>query len=338
MLRRLAAAVVLLVAVAVLFVLTWPQLLGLQKTPIIAQAISFRGAIVAAGVIALALLIVPVLLSRRFRRFGGSLAALLLIFVLANVAVLSTRGFGTSPTAAAAADEDITVLSWNTLGDAPGAGAIAALARESGADVVTLPETSKETADAVAGLLRQAGRPMQVLNISLSPDLKARSTSMLISTTLGRYHADTGGGSTSTLPSVIAVADNGTSPTIVAVHAVAPIPSELARWRADLLWVSGTCTGKNIILSGDFNSTIDHLAGLGSGAHTLGACTDAGLQTGNGAVGTWPTKLPPLLGAPIDHVMSGDDWKATGMHVVQTLDRAGSDHRPIVVRLSRTSG
>ena len=44
--------------------------------------------------------------------------------------------------------------------------------------------------------------------------------------------------------------------------------------------------------------------------------------------------LPALLGAPIDHVMTTKQWTVTGMRVIQTLDDAGSDHRPIVVQLS----
>jgi endonuclease/exonuclease/phosphatase (EEP) superfamily protein YafD len=61
---------------------------------------------------------------------------------------------------------------------------------------------------------------------------------------------------------------------------------------------------------------------------------DAGDATGNAAVGTWPTNLPALLGAPIDHVMATPGWRITGMRVVTNWDGAGSDHRPIVVQLS----
>ncbi|MCU1583401.1 MAG: endonuclease/exonuclease/phosphatase family protein, partial [Microbacteriaceae bacterium] len=106
----------------------------------------------------------------------------------------------------------------------------------------------------------------------------------------------------------------------------------------DLAWLNTICESKNVIVAGDFNSTLDHLAGLGADAsHTLGNCTDAALKTGNAAVGTWPTAIPALLGAPIDHVMVTDDWRVTGMRVVQNLDTAGCDHRPIVVQLQPRS-
>jgi endonuclease/exonuclease/phosphatase (EEP) superfamily protein YafD len=336
MFRRLIAAVFLLAVAAALLVLAWPQLFGLQKAPIIAQIVSFRGAIALAAIVCFVLVAIPALASRRFRRFGGSLAALLLIFVLANAAVLGTRGFG--GTMASKASGELSVVSWNTLGDAPGAEAIAKLALDSGADIVTLPETTIETTRAVASIMAAAGHPMQSLGLDFGHGLKARSTSMLISTSLGTYVMDETMGSTKTLPTVIAKPKNGSGPTIVAVHTVAPVPKEMRNWRSDLLWLSGVCTNANTILSGDFNATIDHLAGLGTGSHTMGSCTDAGSQTNTAAVGTWPTAIPAVLGAPIDHVMAGSDWKATGMRVVEDLDHAGSDHRPIVAHLARSSG
>jgi endonuclease/exonuclease/phosphatase (EEP) superfamily protein YafD len=230
------------------------------------------------------------------------------------------------------------VLSWNTLGDEPGADAIAKLAIDSGADIVTLPETTETTASAVASLMAAGGHPMAVHTTAFDHISKARSTSLLTSVDLGGYHIDESRGSTSTLPSVIALPDDGTGPTIIAVHPVAPIPSELANWRADLSWLSTVCSGKNVIMAGDFNATLDHMVGLGAApGETLGDCTDAASETETAAVGTWPTLLPPLLGAPIDHVMVTSNWKAAGMRVIQSLDSAGSDHRPIVVRLQRSS-
>jgi endonuclease/exonuclease/phosphatase (EEP) superfamily protein YafD len=45
-----------------------------------------------------------------------------------------------------------------------------------------------------------------------------------------------------------------------------------------------------------------------------------------------------MLGAPIDHVMATPDWTVSGSVVMRSLDGSGSDHRPIVVQLERTSG
>ncbi|MHB1171373.1 MAG: endonuclease/exonuclease/phosphatase family protein [Lacisediminihabitans sp.] len=338
MFRRILAAVLLVAVAAALLVFVWPQLFGLQRTAVIAQAVSLRAPSAAAALVGVIALTLLALLNRTFRRFGASLALLLLVFSLVTGAVLATRGFGDT-SFQTKSPSDVTVLSWNTLGDAPGPAAIAKLALSSGADIVTLPETTEATAITVALLMKAGGHPMWVHTVAFDQVSKSKSTSLLTSAALGRYHVGTGTGTgpTSTLPTIIAKPDNGTGPTIVAVHAVAPLPSELKNWRSDLVGLSTVCTGRNVILAGDFNSTIDHMAGLGSSPGTaLGSCRDAAVQTRNAAVGTWPTFAPALLGAPIDHVMVTADWRVTGMRVIENLDKAGSDHRPIVVQLARS--
>lgn len=333
MFRRLLAALILVVVAVAVLVLGWPQLFSLQRVDGFAQLVSFRSAAAIAAAVLLIVLLVLSAASQRFRRFGLSLSALALAFILLNAVVLASRGFETVPLPARAS-ADLTVVSWNTLGDAPGAAAIARLAIESDADVVSLPETTEETAKAVAALMTAGGLPMASHTVAHGVVSKARSTSVLISTALGSYHLDASAGSTGTLPSLVMVPDDGSGPTIVAAHPVAPQPRELKNWNSDLRWLASKCPGGNVILAGDFNSTLDHLSGLGStpGA-SLGACTDAALQTHTAAVGTWPSFAPAFLGAPIDHVMTTKNWKVIGMRVVLDLDAAGSDHRPIVVLL-----
>jgi endonuclease/exonuclease/phosphatase (EEP) superfamily protein YafD len=273
------------------------------------------------------------LIVRAVRRFAASLAVLLLVFVLVNAAVLSTRGFGDTAFETAN-DSDLTVLSWNTLGDAPGADTVASLALDAGADIVTLPETTEATAFEIAAIMKTAGRPMWLHTTHFGEVSKSRSTSVLWSADLGTYSVDESLGSTATLPSVIMRPDDGTGPVIVSVHAVAPITAEFDNWRHDLSWLAGVCSGGNTIMAGDFNATLDHMTGLGGpGGMALGNCADAALATGNGAVGSWPTTVPALVGSPIDHVMATDNWRVTGMRVVQSVDGEGSDHRPIIAQL-----
>jgi endonuclease/exonuclease/phosphatase (EEP) superfamily protein YafD len=331
MFRRILASIVLVIATGTLLVLAWPGLFQLQRTQFIAQLVSFRGAAVAAALVVVVILLLLILVNRAFRRFGSALALLVLMFGLINVAVLATRGIG-NPSFTTKSSSDITVLSWNTLGGAPGAQAIATLALSSGADVVTLPETTLDTATEVATIMRKQGHPMAVHSTAFGHISKSRSTSLLISTKLGRYSVDNTVGSTSTLPTIIARPSSGSGPTIIAVHAVAPLPSEFGSWRSDLVWLAKHCTG-NTIMAGDFNGTLDHLYGLGTSGKSLGECTDAASSTKNAAVGTWPTSLPALLGTPIDHVMTSDNWHVTGMRVIEDQDKAGSDHRPIVTQL-----
>jgi len=337
MTRRVLAAAIILIVAAALLIAVWPQLFGLERQAGIAQLVSLRGlTALVAGVGVVALLLIA-LLSRRARRLAASIALLLLIFTGVTAAVLATRG-ATPAGFQTKAAADITVLSWNTLGDSPGAAEIAKLALAQHADIVSLPETSAETADAVRQQMTRAGSPMRELHVSFDRVAKAHTTALLISTKLGEYRIDAGHGSTKTLPSVIAVPVTGDGPTIVAAHPVAPVPGEMANWRQGLDWLAQRCAaGDDVIIAGDFNSTLDHYSGLGTPTSTgdgdLGACHDGARAEGSAAVGTWPTSLPAQLGAPIDHVMASDGWTFVGFRVIGSEDGAGSDHRPILAQL-----
>jgi endonuclease/exonuclease/phosphatase (EEP) superfamily protein YafD len=338
MLRRVLAAAIIVIVGGTLLLLAWPQLLGLQRTPLVAQIVSLRGLDIAiAAVIVVALGFIAVL-APPLRRFVASLAVLLLVFAALNAAVLATRGFG-SLGFETATDSSVTVLAWNTLGDAPGAAAIAELAMASEADVIALPETTAATGLEVASAMAAEGRPMQAFTIAFDEISKARSTTLLISEDLGSYAVDRAEPNSLVLPTVIARPVDGTGPTIMAVHLVAPIAGEFEHWRADLAWIASACDEPNVIIAGDFNSTLDHFGGLAQAdGATLGDCIDTANATDNAGVGTWPTALPALLGAPIDHVMTTPNWSATGMRVIENYDKFGSDHRPVLAQLAPADG
>jgi len=333
MFTRIVRSLIVAAVAAILLVFVWPQAFGLQNTWVIAHAVSLRGlAVVAAGILVLVLLLLS-----RFRPWRRTMT----VFIVANVGILTSRGLGTESAAKAVAVSDsVTVLSWNTLGDAPGAATIARLAVEQEANVITLPETTKEAGIAVAEAMRERGRPMWVHTLAFDQISKARSTTLLISPDLGDYTVTNEAGSgppgnTNVLPTVVATPSDGTGPTIVAVHAVAPIEFEMSNWRSDLDWLAEQCQNDNIIMAGDFNATIDHMSGRGSdNGAVLGDCHDAALSTGSGAVGTWTTKIPALLGSPIDHILASSNWTVTDMRVITSLDSAGSDHRPIVATVT----
>lgn len=336
MIRRFLAAVFIVGIAAALLVIAWPNLFGLAGAPVVAQLVSVRALSAALALIGAFTLALIAMLWPGARRFLATLALIAVVFAGINVAVLSTRGFGNEsfPTRAPA---EIAVLSWNTLGDAPGVERIAELVIAEQADIVVLPETSQETAIAIAELTRTQGRPMWVYSIAFDYVAKARSTSVLVSVDLGQHVVDDSVGNTTVLPSIVLRPVDGDGPTIIGVHPVAPLPGELENWRADLVWVDNVCRGSNVIMAGDFNATPDHFRVVDSSAGVaglgLGECLAAGLVTGNGAVGTWPTRLPPLLGAPIDHVMTTPDITVTGYRVITSNDGDGSDHRPVVARL-----
>jgi len=344
MFTRLLRALILIGAAVILLVVTWPQAFGLHNSWVVAHLVSFRAIAVIGAVIALVLLGVLRFI-RPLPRTLGVAVVLLALFSVTNVGILASRGFTTtvSPTGllnAEAAADSITVLSWNTLGDAPGAAVIAAQALAENADVVTLPETTEETGILIAETMRDAGRPMWVHTLAFDLISKARSTTVLISPDLGDYTVTNAAGSgppgnTNVLPTVVAEPVDGAGPTIVAVHAVAPIQYEMSNWRSDLDWLATQCQGDNVIMAGDFNSTLDHMAGRANGGDSvLGNCSDAALSVGAASVGTWPTAIPALLGSPIDHVMATPNWRVVGLQVIESLDEAGSDHRPIVATLA----
>jgi endonuclease/exonuclease/phosphatase (EEP) superfamily protein YafD len=340
--RRVLAAAVVLALAGTLVVLAWPQLLTLQRTAPVAQAISFRAALAGGAVLAAVLGTLLALLVRSGRRFFATVAALLLAFAGLQAAVLASRGFG-GPGFEAESETSITVLSWNTLGDAPGVKGITELVLETEPDIVALPETTAATAEEVASSARDAGLPLVAYTVAYDDVSTARSTSLLISSDLGPYVIGEGRSNTSVLPSVVAT-PTGAGPTIIAAHAVAPLPEYLPEWRSDLAWLAARCQEADVIVAGDFNATLDHFSGLSTGAADvdgdraftdLGACRDAARQSQAGAMGTWPTQLPALLGTAIDHVLATPSWRVSGFRVVGDRDGAGSDHRPILAQLTR---
>jgi endonuclease/exonuclease/phosphatase (EEP) superfamily protein YafD len=333
MIRRLLAAAVTLALAALLLVACWPQLFGLQQAMGVAQLVSLRGIAALVAVLAAVLLTLFALLAQRARRFFAGLAVLLLGFAVVSTGVLAVRGFG-GGAFQTVADGDLVVLSWNTLGDAPGAEAIAELALAVDADVVALPETSHDAGEAVQALLAASGSPMKLIDLQADQISKARSTVLLISTALGEYRRDETVGTTPTLPSVVAVPADGNGPTFIAAHPVAPVPGEMQNWRDGLAWLADRCADadSDVIVAGDLNSTLDHWSGFGSDVG-LASCADVARAVGAAAVGTWPTLLPPLLGAPIDHVLATGTWEPIGFRVIESQDGAGSDHRPVVAQL-----
>ena len=331
---RLIGILVTVLFAVVAAVVTWPQFFRLERTYPLAQIVSLRGFVVVAFAI-IAVIALLFTLTRSLRGFAASIAIVSVVAALANVAVFALRGTGADHLPEQTATS-LRVMTWNTAGEATSPEEIARTAVATGADIVSLPETTEDTGTAVAVAMRDLGQPMWVHN-AFYPGWDALSTTILISPELGDYSviesSKNGSSNTSTVPSAVAMPIAGDGPIVVAVHAVAPRPDYMERWRGDLQWLADQCIDDHVILAGDFNATVDNMAGLGTEGGTLGQCTDAAAATGNGAVGTWPTDLPSLLGAPIDHVMVAKGYEATGSLVLGSKDHTGSDHRPLIVQL-----
>lgn len=329
-----------LVIAACLTVAAWPQAFGLEQAPVVAQVVSMR-----IGVVGIALVLLVLFLCfvgwKRVRPFVLGVVSLLLVFMLVSTGIHISRGLDTSQTINGETD-DLIVLTWNTLGNEPGAAEIARITDETGADAVMLPETTQELGVEVAGLLRERDNPFWVLTNDYSPFYGALNTTLLVSASLGEYRLDESLGGTRTLPTVVALPVDGEGPVLVSTHPVAPVPQQMRNWRADLAFVAGLCDGsQSVVMAGDFNSTVDHWWQYrteldGGGVGDLGVCRDAASAVGAGAVGTWPTWAPPWLGANIDHVVATPDWTPVAARVLTGLDGAGTDHRPVVVQLRQT--
>ncbi|WP_238439463.1 endonuclease/exonuclease/phosphatase family protein [Microbacterium sp. JZ31] len=312
----------LLVGAPIALLFSWPQALGAQTAPLIAHALSFR-ALLAIGFGVSAAIAAAVALVRRRWGLAAGLALVLGAASLANGAVLLARGSSTS-----LPESELTVVTWNTYGTAT-AETIARLVRETGADVISLPETHAETAAEVARIVSLEGRAMNADTAHGATGYSEMPTSLLVADELGEYRMDAASGSTPALPSAVWVPVDGSGPTLVAAHPIPPLPGSIGDWRAGMEWIEERCADPEVILAGDLNATVDHLS-----AH-LGACRDAATEAGGGAVGSWPSFAPSWMGSPIDHVLAGPAWDVRGAAVLTTFDDAGSDHRPVVAVLSR---
>jgi endonuclease/exonuclease/phosphatase (EEP) superfamily protein YafD len=334
---RLSGILVTVLCAIAAAVLTWPAFFRLERTYPVAQIVSFRGLMVVVFVAA-AMLALLLALARPVRAFAFSLALVAVAAAVANGAMVVTRGGMGPESLPAKTESSIRVMTWNTAGPATAPETIAKIAVAMDADIVALPETTIETGEKVAVAMRELGHRMWAHHAEdPSTEWDAGSTTLLISPDLGDYavieSSVEGTSNTSTVPSAVAMPTDGDGPIVVAAHAVAPRPSYMQSWRDDLQWLADQCAQNNVIMAGDFNATVDHMTGLGMGGATLGHCRDAAVETGSGSVGTWSATFPAMLGAPIDHVMASEHWRATGSLVLRSLDDSGSDHRPLIVQL-----
>lgn len=261
-------------------------------------------------------------------KIAGATAALLLMITAAHVVTLAGRGYDNTElppdagvTAVGQGNGDITVLSYNTLGSTTRPADIMPLVDTYGVDVIVLAETGEAEARQLHDLLAAKGLSFAMHSHEVSqyePDIQ--STVVLTSASLGEYvQVDA---PETTWASVKIVPASGSGPTIMGVHPIAPSAERQELWRTEIQRVYDQCQAmSNTIMAGDFNSTVDHMAATGND------CTSA-LDGHVGALGTWPTSTPALLGAPIDNVFT--DLPVRGAMVVEVGD---SDHRGVIARL-----
>lgn len=333
---------VVLVAAASL-VVGAPGLFGWSMANPLGQIVAFRGLLAAAGLAAfvlVALVTVGVWVLGRRRPAAPALALLLVlaVFTGGSVAVMAQRGLDPQARISwaqladdhPAADDEITVLSLNTLWDRVPLASMVNHVRESGAQMVAMPEAEAAYANELAVQLEAAGAGRWQVFATSNPWPNA----MLVSSDLGEYRLT----ETDIRGLVIADPVGHDGPRLMTVHATPPpspwpLDSPQSRHYLGMWWKRTTAqitaeirSSDHVIAAGDFNSTLDH--------ETLDFGDRIDVMDGAGGWGTWPRRWPAWAGTTIDHIVADPThWQVRDRWV---LDEPRSDHRALVARLAPT--
>jgi endonuclease/exonuclease/phosphatase (EEP) superfamily protein YafD len=128
-------------------------------------------------------------------------------------------------------------------------------------------------------------------------------------------------------PAVRTRFDAGRGLTVVAGHAVRPLPNQVDRWAADLDALGRAADGSTpVVVLGNINGTPwnAQFRGLASGR-----LHDAADVLGHGIRPTWPAWFPlPLL--PLDHALVGG---GVGVRSMDAIPVGRTDHRALLVTL-----
>ena len=311
-------------AIVALLVVSSPAWFGLSTYEPLAQIVALRGWI-AFGALAIAAVTAVCALLVRQRGVDRparlcALATVLLLTAAGNLGVLLARGTTNADALPAGKQSGaIDVLALNTWDGAASDDDVAALLDQVSPDVVVLPETTEAAAHRIASRT-EAG--FTVFMGHGDPG-GSEPTALLIAPGLGAYETIPGPDLEYGMVGARPVSGNG--PVLYAVHVVSPVGDQLPAWREELNLVTRICDRTDgAIMAGDFNATVDHAPLQNT------ACLDGSTETGG--LGTWPSGLAALLGAPIDHVLAdGSRWRPVASAVRKV---GGSDHRALMVRLA----
>lgn len=325
--------VVTLAVAAAAVATVMPAWAGLSEVTGFAHVVALRGLACLAALTLSVLLFLAGLARRRGRRRrgrrragSGAVRTLVLAVVIAGVglahgAIQLARGWSAPTTTGG-----LTVIAFNTQGEATAA-VIADLADRERAAAIALPETSEATARAAAAELARRGRPFRVFAVRQGSNPLA-VTSLLVSAELGPYRRIEA--PYMELGAVRVAPADGDGPVFAAVHPPPPLPLRFGMedWAVYAATAAGMCRElPGSIVAGDFNATLDHAP-----LRDLGRCDDAAAAAGAGAQGTWPARLPVVLASPIDHVLfDAGRWRARSTRAVRA---GGSDHRALIARLA----
>ena len=204
-----------------------PEWLGLAGTRPWLYAASMRVPVVAG--LGAAAAVAGIAAAARRRTWGRALrpaAAVLAVAAAAGGAVVLSRGAGAGHLPPAQ-EGDVTVVTANTLFSRADRAAVVDLVLRSGADVVTMPETTRAYAeDVAAGVLAAGGPALQVFAQQEGPASNS-STALLVSDRWGPYRQLPREELAMELGAVAAVPVSGDGPPVAAVHPHAPVGARL---------------------------------------------------------------------------------------------------------------
>ena len=303
-------------AIAVALALPWfvwaiVRVLGLDTGTLLVPAIAFTPYVAATAWIPV---VAALLLHQR------AVAAVALVAAVLLVIAVAPRAFD-GPRVAEASGPSVTVLTANLRYGNGDPEALMALARRSGADLVSLQELPPDEAARIDAAGARRLFPYRVLDTRPG----AQGSGLL-----SRYpltDPDRPQGLRMAMPEATLRVPGAPPVRVKAVHPVAPLHGDVAVWEETMRSLPrATPRGGLRMLVGDFNATLDHhlLRDLiGSGY------SDAGDATGIGLQGTYPAHR--RLRITIDHVLVDERARVTSasVHVVP-----GSDHRALVARIS----
>ena len=323
-----------LVVAGLASVVLFPEVLGLDARSPFAQIVSFRPqlAVITVALAALAGL------GAWTRRSGPD--ALLVALALGLVGIVAlvevgARATGSAPAVGtggsdSAAGGGLVVLSLNTYKGQADPDALADLVRDRSPDLVALPEARGDLRRRLASRLDddQGGSGYRAYSADDTND--ASGMTVFVRSSFGRptVTQDRSG----TFPAIVvdlpkSAPGVASGLRFVAIHPRSPRPGGTGSWARDVSGLSRWCDAERpTVVAGDMNSTEDHQVFADATAN----CSDAGSVTGDGLTGTWPSWLPGILGAQIDHVLTAGGPRPTAFEVVPA---AGTDHRAILARI-----
>lgn len=272
----------------------------------------------------LGVLTLTVALGAAMRHRWRGVAAGLAIVALVGGGLVVPRMINTSE-AGAGREGELVVLALNVYRGRADPMQLAELIRTHRPDLVALLEAGPQFRASMA----QALADTSYVIADFGSGTEVGSVSVAVHASLG--DVDVSDAIVGTYPHVEVTGGELGQLRFVAFHAVAPVPSTVGQWAADLRGLRRWCSaGTPTVVAGDLNATLDHSVLRSS----MIGCTDSAALLGRGLEATWPSSLPRPLGIQIDHVLTTDGVRATRFEV---FDVAGTDHRGVLTTLTRAS-